>query len=100
MFGCAALFYGIGVYAQRIDKPMHFWSGTKVDPKQITDVERYNHENGVMWKLYSLWYVAAGLAQIWSMLVGVIILIGSCSIGLVLLILTYNKIYIKYRADK
>ena len=44
-FGCAILFFGIGVYAQRCQKPMWFWSGTEVDPATITDVALYNREN-------------------------------------------------------
>ena len=29
-FGCAVLFYSIGVYASRLAKPMWFWSGVEV----------------------------------------------------------------------
>ena len=96
-FGCAILFYCIGVYAQRLKKPMWFWSGTEVDPAQITDVSSYNRENGIMWKRYSLWYVASGVAEIWSELVAFILLMSSCSVGLVILICHYNKIYKKYK---
>ena len=96
-FGCAILFYSIGIYAQKLKKPMWFWSGTEVDASKITDVEQYNKENGVMWKLYSLWYFAAGLAQIWNPTVSIVFLFGGCTIGLVILICSYNKIYKKYQ---
>ena len=99
-FGCAILFYGIGIYAQRLKKPMWFWAGTSVDPKQITDVKQYNKENGVMWKLYSLWYVAAGIAELWNSVVSVVILFMSCSVGLFLLVGEYNRIYKKYRVKE
>ena len=61
-FGCAIMFYSIGAYAKRLEKPMWFWSGVEVDPSQIKDVAKYNNENSVMWKLYSLWYFASGIA--------------------------------------
>ncbi len=95
-FGCAILFYAIGAYAQKLEKPMWFWSGTEVKAEQITDIKRYNKENGVMWKLYSLWYLAAGLAEIWNTVIALIILILGCSVGIVILVHSYLKIYRKY----
>ena len=97
-FGCGLLFFGLGIYAQRLEKPMWFWSGTKVDPSEITDIEQYNQENGVMWKLYSLWFFAAGLAYIWSEIAGIVLLVMSFLPGFPLLILHYTKIYNKYKA--
>ena len=76
-FGCAILFYGIGVYAQKLEKPMWFWSGTEVDATKITDV-------------------AAGVAQIWSAIAYAIILVLSCTVGLAILIRTYQQISKKY----
>ena len=96
-FGCAILFFAIGIYARKLKKPMWFWSGSEVPASQITDVAQYNKENGIMWQLYSLWYFAAGLAEIWSSLLAVIILVGSCTVGIVPLVYSYNKIYKKYR---
>ncbi len=95
-FGCAVLFYSIGVYAQRREKPMWFWSGTKVEADQITDIKQYNKENGTMWKCYSLWFAAAGLAEIWSSIAMLIILVLSGTVGLAVLIRSYKKIYKKY----
>ena len=94
--GCGIMFYSIGTYAKKLDTPMWFWSGTKVDASKITDVKKYNRANSIMWKLYSLWYFSAGAAQIWSSIAYLIVLLGSCSIGLVILVITYNRIYKKY----
>ena len=96
-FGCGILFYAIGVYAQKLKKPMWFWSGSEVDASKITDVGQYNKENGVMWKMYSLWFFAAGLAAIWGSAASVALLFSSCTIGVVLLVLSYNRIYKKYK---
>ena len=98
-FGCAGLFFYIGCYAKKLEKPMWFWSGSEVDPSQITDIERSNDENGVMWQRYSLWYVAAGLAEIWDSILAVILIVLSSTVGLVLLIVRYGKIYKKYRVQ-
>ena len=96
--GCAALFYSIGVYAQKSKKPMGFWSGKEVKASELTDVEQYNRENAVMWKVYSLWYVAAAVAAIWDSMISVIILLLSCTVGLAILIVTYKRIYNRYKA--
>ena len=98
-FGCAFLFLGIGVYARKKKEPMWFWAGTVVDASQITDVKKYNKANGIMWQLYSLWYFAAGVAEIWSTAVSAVILTLSCTLGLGLLVFSYNKIYKKYKAE-
>ena len=98
-FGCAILFFSIGVYAQRLKKPMWFWSGTEVDASQITDVKRYNHENGIMWKLYSLWFVASGLAEIWNSVLALILLVLSLTAGIPILVYSYLKIEKKYKVQ-
>ena len=74
-------------------------SGSEVDATKITDVKQYNKENGVMWQLYSLWYFAAGIAEIWNSILALILLVLSCTIGMVLLIRSYTKIYGKYRVQ-
>lgn len=95
-FGCGILFFAIGLYAQKLTKPMWFWSGTEVDASQLSDVTQYNKENGIMWKMYSLWYFAAGLAEIWSSVIALILIVLSCTAGIALLVYTYSKIYKKY----
>ena len=99
VFGCAALFYGIGVFAEKSKTPMWFWSGSSVDAAQITDVQSYNRENAVMWKRYSLWYAAAGVAEFWNSIAFMVILILSCTVGLALLVRSYNRIFRKYRVS-
>ena len=96
MFGCAVLFFLIGVYAGRMEKPMWFWSGSKVDAATITDVRAYNRENASMWKWYSAWYWIAGLAWVWSKAAALIVLVLGCSVGILVLVRTYQKIEKKY----
>ncbi len=95
-FGCAILFYAIGVFSHKRGKPMWFWAGSEVDATKITDVKAYNRENGTMWKLYSLWYVAAGMAAIWSAVAFTVLLVLGCTLGIAQLVMTYGKILKKY----
>ncbi len=50
--GCALTFTGIGIYAYRRKEPMWFWSGSIVRKEELTDVQAYNHANGIMWILF------------------------------------------------
>lgn len=99
MFGCAALFVGIGAYAKKLDRPMWFWSGSTVDPATITDVHAYNMENSRMWTWYSAWYWGAGIAWIWSSTIGLAALGLGCTVGIAILITTYLKIEKKYKKN-
>lgn len=96
-FGCAILFFAIGVYAHKLKKPMWFWSGSEVDPSTISDIKKYNKENGIMWQTYSLWYFASGIAEIWNSIAALAFLLLGCSLGMVILVASYNRIYKKYR---
>ena len=97
VFGCAVLFLGLGVYAKRLEKPMWFWSGSKVDPDSITDVKAHNRENAIMWAVYSLWFWMSGIAWIWSELIAIILLLLGSTLGIGILVATYLKIEKKYK---
>ena len=97
IFGCAILFFGLGVYAEKRESPMHFWAGTTVDASKITDVKAYNKENAKMWKIYSLWYFASGIIYFWNEVISVIILVLSCTLGMGILVATFTKIENKYK---
>lgn len=99
LFGTAIMFDFIGSYARKREKPMWFWAGTEVDESKISDVKQYNKENGTMWKTYSLWFWAAGLAEIWSSAVALGILLMGGTVGLALLIYTYKRICKKHEIE-
>lgn len=109
-FGCAALFFGIGIHMQRSDKPAHFWAGSEVKAEWITDIFAYNRENGRMWKLYSVPYFLSGvLGSLYRlhegyMIAAVIILVLAAFPGIWILIRQYREIELKYintkRLDK
>lgn len=93
----ASLFTGIGIYAWNRKKPMWFWSGSTVKEREITDVRAYNRANGIMWIAFSLIYWAGAVLSCFeSKAVGPLIMIGTL-VGIVFLIVTYQKIYRKYR---
>ena len=97
VLGCALLFVGIGIYAQKLEKPMWFWSGSYVDPATISDVKAYNLENARMWYAYSLWFWVSGFAWIWSEVVALAAMVLGCTVGIAILVGTYQRIEKKYK---
>lgn len=102
--GCGALFYWIGVWAEKRKDPMHFYTGTVVDPETISDIPAYNRANARMWKRYSIPYWLCGICSIlmpWMPdVVGTVALVSiilSCTIGIWWLVHTYHKIYRAYK---
>lgn len=95
-FGCAILFFAIGVYALRLKKPMWFWAGSEVNDYEIKNIKAYNKENGIMWIFYSLWYFASGIAAIWNVMISAVIIALAGTVGIVVLIVAYRIIYKKY----
>lgn len=95
---CSAIFIGIGIYAIKRKTPMHFWAGSTVDEKELTDVKAYNKLNGIMWIIYGATYTLAGLFSLLNIIIGVIILVIAGILGTLLLIPVYNRIYRRYKA--
>ena len=94
---CSLLFTGIGLYAWRREKPMWFWSGSSVREEEITDVKAYNRGNGIMWICYSAVFWISTIMGIWNVSAAGIVLTVGCLGGIPLLVITYNRIYRKYK---
>ncbi len=107
-WGSALLFLTIGTCAARSEKPMHFWSGTTVDPATISDIPAYNHANGRMWALYSVPYwicgVFGGLEIVfhsaWFPIACLIVMVLACTVGMWWLVRTYKSIEKKYKVNQ
>ena len=105
-FGCGALFYGMGVYAEKMKKPMHFWSGSTVDPRTISNVPAYNRENGRMWKKFSISFWMCGMLAIgsvwadWCSAAYTVLIFAGSVVGGIWLVLRYQKICKKYAVTK
>lgn len=101
-WSCAGLFFGIGFCAQKQEKPMHFWAGTTIDPRSITNIPAYNLENARMWMLYSIPYWLAGAVVLFfrgsdfGTIAAVILLLAACVPGIPMLIAHYRRIERKY----
>lgn len=64
---------------------------------EISDIFAYNHENGIMWGVYSLVFWAAVFAGIWSSTAALILIAAGCVVGLPVITYVHKRIYAKYR---
>lgn len=98
VWGSAALFLVLGIRAEKCKKPVNFWAGKEVDAHRVSDVTAYNHENAVMWKVYSIPFWLSGLLFTLGslgnvfMIAGLIVLFSACFPGLFFLIRKYKQI--------
>ena len=98
---CAVVFIGMGMYAVKKKTPMHFFSGTTIKSEEISDVNAYNKANGIMWIVYGSTFILAAIFAVFFGGMGGAIVVGlSSTVGLIALLLTYQRIYIKYRVKK
>ena len=94
----ALLFTGLGIYAWKRKKPMWFWSGSTVREREIRDIPAYNRANGIMWLCFSAVFWAAAIMGLFEVeTAGAVLVIGTI-LGIPGLIISYKKIYNKYKA--
>lgn len=96
---CGIFFLAFGQFARRYKKPVWFWSGSTVEPESITDIPAYNRANARMWSVFSLPFWISGLMSFWWMVPAAVLLTVACLAGLPVLIVTYNKIFKKYKRN-
>ncbi|MEM5768635.1 MAG: hypothetical protein AAGU32_10175 [Bacillota bacterium] len=95
---CSLIFGVIALWAFKRKDPMHFWSGSTVRPEEIADIPSYNRANGLMWAVYAACMVVTGILSLFSTIIGAVLLAILCVPGIVVLVVTYNRIYHKYRS--
>ena len=98
MVPVSMLFTCIGVFAWKREKPMWFWSGSEVKAWQIRDIPAYNRANGWMWIGYSLGFWASAILGLINVPAAGILVMVVCVLGIPGLVITYNRIYKKYKA--
>lgn len=97
-FGCAGLFWGIGAWAMKRKDPMHFYSGSSVDPRTISDIPGYNAENAKMWRQYSFPFWLSGIMEILGifddrlLMPAVYLMVAASTVGAIWLVRRYQKI--------
>ena len=94
---CGGTFLGISIWARKSKEPVHFYSGTTVDPKTVSDIPAYNRENARMWFIYSSFFWISGIIAFFHMMAAVAIMMIASVPGIFVLVSCYQRIYKKYK---
>jgi len=65
----------------------------------LSDIPAYNRANARMWTVFSVPFWASGLISFWWMMPAAVLLAVACLAGLPALIVTYHKIFKKYKRN-
>ena len=95
-FLCGGTFLGIGIWAKKSKKPVHFYSGTTVDARTVSDIPAYNLENSKMWITYSIPFWVSCIVSFIHIGAAAIIMSVACFPGFLWLIFRYKRICKKY----
>ena len=93
---CGGIFAGMGFWAKNRKDPMHFYSGTSVDPRTISDVPAYNEANARMWFTYSAPFWLSAVVSFFHLGAAAVIMSLGCFPGFLWLIFKYKSICKKY----
>lgn len=93
---CGGTFVSVGIWAKKRKDPMHFYSGTSVDPGKITDIAAYNQANARMWMTYSIPFWISAVVSFFHSGASAMIMSAACVPGFLWLIFKYKQICKKY----
>ena len=97
MVPISALFTALGIFAWKRKKPMWFWSGSEVSKYEIRDIPAYNRANGKMWLVFSAGFWICTVLGLFETGIAGYAVMAVCIIGIPALVVTYSKIYKKYK---
>lgn len=89
---CGGIFVVMGIWAIRRKDPMHFYSGTTVDPSTISDIPAYNRANAQMWMIYSIPFWVSAVVAFFHLGASAIIMGVACVPGFLWLVYRYRRI--------
>ena len=95
---CTLIYEGLAIWCFKSKKPVNFWSWEKVSQSSISDIQKYNHANGIMWLIYGLFWLFTSFIGLYSAIFAGIC-IGICCVGVFILIIVYSKIRNKYQIE-
>ena len=99
---CSIIFISISIWADIKKTPMHFYSGTSIEPWMVSDVSAYNKANAKMWLKFSLPFILSFICNIVAFFVPLFLAVGAvlisldCTVGIAWLMITYQKIEKKF----
>ena len=95
---CALIIGACAFWIYKRKKPIHFFSGTTIDSKEIIEISAYNRENALLWAIYAVCFVAAGILSLFNGIAGIILMLVLFMPCLIPMYILHKRIYKKYKA--
>lgn len=95
-FLCAVPFLIISVYDKGSSTPINFWSGDNSLKEKIRNVSDYNREMAGLYKRCAAALGIAGAGCLLYPLLGIILLVLECTVGIYMVYKKYKRILNKY----
>ena len=97
----SGIFLFIASKIRKMEKPVHFYTfKDPPKPEELTSVADYNRANATMWHWYSWLFGVGSLVAARSVTAGGVLMGLLSTVGVVILIIAYNRIYRKYKVSK
>jgi hypothetical protein len=94
---CALIIGAIAIWVAKRSKPIHFFAGTIVEPKEISNIPAYNRANALMWLIYACCFVVVGVLSLFNDITGLVLMLVLFIPSLIPLYIIHKKIYNKYK---
>lgn len=94
---CSLLFGVCALWIYKRRKPINFFHGTVIEPKEITDIPAYNRANALMWTIYAACFVLTGILSLFDYTAGLVMMLFLFLPGLIPLYIFHKRIYNKYK---
>lgn len=93
---CAVPFLIISVYDKGSNTPISFWSGDKSLMEKVHDIAGYNKEMADLYKKCAIAFVIAGACCLVHLILGIVIILLECTVGIYVVYKKYKVILEKY----
>lgn len=93
---CAVPFFIIGIYNKDSETPLGFWSGDASLKNKVKDVKNYNHEMANLYLKCAWVFLLTGVTFFVHVIIGIVLLVLECSVGIYVVYRCYKKILKKY----
>lgn len=93
---CMFPFLVISIYNKDSSEPISFWSGDASLKDKVKDIKNYNTEMAGLYKKCALCFLLTGILFIVFPIVGIVLFVFDCTIGIYLAYRAYKGILEKY----
>jgi hypothetical protein len=94
---CSLMICACALWVYKRKKPIHFFAGTTVEPKEIDDISAYNKANALMWAIYAACFVVTGVLSLFSDIAGLVLMLVLFIPTIIVLYIFHKRIYNKYK---